>query len=512
MPSPLDILKVRLAATIMGRPEDCYDPEFARVIALATTMPGGKADVIALYKRLQEKFKRDFQTSRLKAMVADELVRMRIDAAPAPVEGWERDLIRKAGKEDGSPGQIQLCEYNASLYFRNHPAWTGVVGYNEFTASHVVLKPAPKEMLIQPGESIQDYHDTQMLHWFHRETELSWNVDMIRRCSDEYAHRNTFHPVRKMLRELPPWDGVPRLASFLHLYCGVGKESDDSAEAILADRFVAAAGERWAISAVARVMRPGCQADHVLVLEGGEGLGKSTAVRLLAGEKWAGTMSVSLEGKPAQELISAGVWIWELAELASLKRTSQIEQVKDFVTRRKEIFRPAYGHRVMEYERQCVFVATVNGDDYLDRSDGKRRWWPVRCERPFDLKGLEEVVPMLWAEALFKFERGDIWHFDPETDRELIDIAKEEQAARVPEEVLMDTVVTAANLCADNSPGDLFGSTTAADVLTKMNIPFDRRRAMQNEIGRCLHGAGWRAIRVRIDGKQGRRWKRPSKY
>ena len=507
MPSRLEVLKVRTLSVIMGSPADCYDPEFVRCIALAMQEPGGKAEVISLYRRLQDKFKRDFQTSRLKALVDDERSQLKIAAAPEPPKGWERQLIRRAGKDDGEPGPISPCESNAVLYFSNHPDFYGKLGWDEFSSEHAVQGDLPDPIRTKKGEPLKDHHDTLFQIWLQRHTqEAKWPIDAVRRAVDCAAKDNPFHPVKNYLNGLEPWDQVPRLSSWLFKYCGAGPaEGDDSEESRILSEFISAIGERWWISMMARIFQPGCEVHHVLVLEGAKGLGKSTLVRIIFGS-WCSTITGDVSTKDNQALLSAGVWGLELDELDVLGK-SAMRSVKSWVTRPFEKFRPTWGHRHENRPRQVVFLATVNGDDWALEED--RRWWPVACKRQFDLEALRADRDQLMAEALFKYRAGVPWHFDQVKDEALIATAKKEQAARVSEDVNADKYLYAANASAEKQLGFLYGSASVSDVLDELNIPLDRRRALGPECGRCLRAAGWTLWKPRHDGKQLRRYKRP---
>src|SRR5262249_52673601 len=159
----------------------------------------------------------------------------------------------------------------------------------------------------------------------------------------------------------------------LTLYLGV--DSSDYARAV---------GARRLISAVARIYEPGCQADHVLILEGPQGQGKSTALRTI-GEPFYSDDIAELGTKDAS-LGTAGVWIVELPELYAMAR-AEVSKVKSFFSRRTDRFRPPYGRRMVEAHRQCVFAGSVNNDVYLKDETGGRRFWPLQCGR-IDLDSL----------------------------------------------------------------------------------------------------------------------------
>lgn len=482
-----------------GTPRDCLSDSFLALVAAS-----GEIEQAKICQELGCRFKTDFGKRVWTKLVNDVRQKSR-EYEPTPQRAeWERGLLRKPSK-DGIPGPVLLCEHNASMYFENDSEWDGVLGYNEFTAQHAVLKTPPDPLTVPAGGHLQDNHDTQFARWLQIRTNMAWNVDMVRRVTDDYARRNSFHPPRDYLDGLK-WDGKKRLATWLFDYAGAGPAdaSEVVDEKLMA--FYAAAGERWMISAVARLRDPGCQVDHMIVLEGGEGLGKSTLVNII-GRGWSGTMSREMDGKSAQEIVASDVWIFELPELATLKGAREVEAAKAFLTNREDIFRPPYGRRVIRYKRQCAFLATVNGDQYLDSAaweDGKRRVWPIRCCRPFDLSGLELSIDQLWAEADSLYRSGARWHFDRDEDSALIETAKQEQLARVPDNVMSGGFINAAIWVAGNSMENP-GSVSVEDVCEHMKISHRERRGLGGEVTKALKNAGWASYQA----NGGRRYRRP---
>lgn len=180
------------------------------------------------------------------------------------------------------------------------------------------------------------------------------------------------------------------------------------------------------ISAVARVMQPGCQADHCLILQGVQGLMKSTALRTLAGDEWFNDDIEELGSKDSAMQIH-GKWIIELGELdAIVSQRSEMSKVKAFITRRIDHFRPPYGRRTADYPRQCVFAGSINADTYLRDETGARRFWPVACTH-VDLSALTAARDQLWAEARARHDAGAVWWLDVP---ELVTAAEEEQDLR----------------------------------------------------------------------------------
>jgi predicted P-loop ATPase len=215
------------------------------------------------------------------------------------------------------------------------------------------------------------------------------------------------------------WDGTPRLDTWLVAYLHV----DDT-------RYARAVGPRWLISSVARIYEPGCQADHVLVLEGPQGKQKSTALRTLAvQEEWFTDRLSNLSSKEAIQEV-AGMLIVELAELDILMRTKPAAY-KAFLSRRHDRFRPVYGRHMVLWKRQCIFAGTVNppaDGRYLNDQTGARRFWPITCRGRIDIDALRRDRDQLWAEANFRYRRGDPWWLETEA---LERLAEAEQQARI---------------------------------------------------------------------------------
>jgi predicted P-loop ATPase len=207
------------------------------------------------------------------------------------------------------------------------------------------------------------------------------------------------------------WDGSERMDHWLTTYLGAEDRPLYQAE-----------GARWLISAVARILRPGAKADHALILIGIQGTLKSTALKaLVPDETWFTDDTPVLDSKDSKQS-TTGVWIIEFAELNSLLKSRHAD-VKAFLSRTTDRFRPPYGHHFGEFPRQCVFSGTVNHPEFNEDDTGGRRFWPVLCGK-IQVKLLEQDRDQLWAEAVVRYHRKEPWWLD--TD-ELNQLAAEEQ-------------------------------------------------------------------------------------
>jgi len=285
----------------------------------------------------------------------------------------------------------------------------GLVAMNEFSLHIVTRRETPWGK--SAGEKWTDTDDIRTANWLQHQY-VCVNPGVAHDAIQSIAHENKFHPVRDYLKSLK-WDGAPRLDLWLIKYMGA-----------IETKFTTAIGKRWLISGVARIFEPGCQADHTLLLEGPQGIKKSTALRMLANAEWFTDHISDLDSKDSRMDLH-GKWIVELAELSAVRR-SLAEKVKSFLTATSDHFRPPYGRSTVDVERQNIFAGSVNDETPFTDETGNRRFWPVRCGK-IDIALLKKDRDQLWAEAYEKYEAGEKWWLDSE---QLNEIAKEEQRQR----------------------------------------------------------------------------------
>ncbi|MCR4708051.1 MAG: virulence-associated E family protein, partial [Clostridiales bacterium] len=196
-----------------------------------------------------------------------------------------------------------------------------------------------------------------------------------------------------------PWDGECRVDTLLIDYLGAPDTP-----------YTRAVTRKTLCAAVSRVRNPGVKFDTMLVLNGPQGIGKSTLIAKLAGEWFSDSLSLGdTKDKTAAEKLQ-GYWIMEIGELAGLRK-AEVETLRSFLSRQNDIYRASFGHRVTPHPRQCVFFGTTNAETgYLRDTTGNRRFWPVRTTESARLHSWEldqETVDQIWAETLLYMERGE---------------------------------------------------------------------------------------------------------
>lgn len=207
------------------------------------------------------------------------------------------------------------------------------------------------------------------------------------------AKRNAFDPIRERLEALPPWDGVERLDTWLI----------ENFEAEGDPDYLAQVFRKWICAMVIRTFEPGAKFDWMPILEGAQGVGKSSFGRLLVGDQYFLDWLPDLANKDAA-LALQGTWCVEMGELASFRK-NEIETVKAFITRTIDKVRPPYGERWLEVRRRCVFFGTTNFETYLRDDSGNRRFKPVKVGN-LNFEKLKEDREQLFAEAVWLYKSG----------------------------------------------------------------------------------------------------------
>jgi predicted P-loop ATPase len=292
---------------------------------------------------------------------------------------------------------LQNSVWNEMLILNNDPDCQGFA-YNEMANRVQVTGKVPWD------------RPTDNKFWRDADTaQLKAMIDIRYVCFSDRNHNvaftkvaddRRFHPVRNYLNALPAWDGIKRVDDLF-----IKRLSADDTN------YVKAVTRKTLVAAVARIYHPGTKFDTVLVLDGDQGIGKSTMWKSLAGDEYfSDALSLTdMDDKSGAEKLQ-GFWIIEIGELAGMKR-ADIEKVKSFMSTSDDKYRPSYGKVVESHPRQCIVVATVNGErGYLRDITGNRRFWIVKCrqiEKMVKWKISPEERDQIWAEVKYYYEQGE---------------------------------------------------------------------------------------------------------
>ena len=303
-------------------------------------------------------------------------------------ENWREKL-----KVTDRGGIAQTIE-NVVIVLNHDPKLAGCLAFDEMAHQIVTRKSLPWRTVKGVGQWT-DADDAALRYYLEKVYGLS-GKDRIFDAANVVAQQSSFHPVKEYL-EAAEWDGVQRVETLLIDYLG----AEDT-------EYTRTVTRKTLAAAVARIYRPGCKFDHMLTLRGVQGRGKSSFFGKLGGA-WFSDTFTSIQGKEAYEQI-LGVWIMEVGELAGLRK-AEVESIKLYISKQSDRFRPAYGRRLQEYPRQCIFIGTTNETQFLRDTTGNRRFWVVDTPNEPALDFWEEltddVIAQIWAEAVEIYNKGE---------------------------------------------------------------------------------------------------------
>jgi hypothetical protein len=276
-----------------------------------------------------------------------------------------------------------------------------VLRYASVTRGHFRFDNVEKKLVVTGyfGSVDESVLDIVVTDWILRNMDLDVPKQMVADRIARVAMENKFDPICDRLLSLR-WDGVDRLSTWLKVYVG----AEDGIEGGPPDGYLAFVGTKWFVSLVARGLNPGCKADLVLILQGLQGTGKTSLLRIIGG-KWYADLTVHLGDKDAK-MLNLGAWLAELPDLAALKKTSEVNAVKAFFSAQEDRFRPPYGKSVISAPRRTVYAGTINPTHtgYLSDVTGNRRFACVDTG-VVDLEAFTRDVDQILAQAVHLYQR-----------------------------------------------------------------------------------------------------------
>ena len=321
---------------------------------------------------------------------------------------WESKLIR-----NDKTKAIANCTNNLILILENDPLLRNIV-YNELANDIEIVGE-----IAWPVKSRfwRDADDAQLICYINDKygnfTKENY-VNAVTKVVDD----RSYHPIKQYLESLPEWDGTSRVETFLIDYFGA--EDTPYSRAII---------KKILVAAYMRIYHPGIKFDYIMVLNGPQGVGKSTAIAKLGMDWYSDSLSVSdMNDKTAAEKLQ-GYWILEIGELAGMKK-ADIDKVKAFISRQDDKYRASFGRRVNSHPRQCIFFATTNEQNgYLRDNTGNRRFWPIKTPGTGSKKAWEltsDEVKQIWAEVKVLAEKGESLFIDDKLIAEAAEEAAQE--------------------------------------------------------------------------------------
>lgn len=357
-------------------------PSFTKMCELATEQPDVAKQVsIERYERAQEEFSQE-------------------GTAPEGLD-WMGKL-----QVSSTTGQPLKTIDNVLIILKHDPALAGKWYHDEFANRAAVCASLPWE--VNPPFPYRergwtDADDAGLRNYIEKVYGIN-GKDRVFDAMAIYALQHRKHKIREYLTGVT-WDGEKRLDTLLTDYFG----AEDTG-------YTRAVMRKTLCAAVARAMDPGCKFDTMLILSGAQGVGKSTFFSIL-GKQWYSDSMMTFEGKDAAELVQ-GYWIIEAGELTGMNK-SEMNTVKQFLSKKEDVYREAYGRRTVAFPRACIIVGTTNDTEFLKDRTGNRRFWPVDLGKQEAKKNVFRDLPVeldqIWAEAYVRWQMGEPLYLIGET-------------------------------------------------------------------------------------------------
>ena len=302
---------------------------------------------------------------------------------------WKDKLLK-----DGR-GLVLKKPINFIIFLENHPKYAGKLKFNEYLYQ--------KEF---DGKVFNDFQQDIVYNDVDQELGI-YNRSMVDSALSEVFEKNKYNPVVDYLNSLH-WDGKKRIES---LFIDLLEADDTELNRIMT--------EKWMIAAVKRTIEPGCKFDNMIVLQGGQGIGKSSICERLA-KGFFSTISLDeIDNKDIVEKMNK-TWIGIIDEMDNFNR-KEMSKVKTFLSQVKDTVRLAYARNAVPFNRHCIFIGSTNDDTFLrdSTSSVERRFWVIKCNKTkMDNKirkvMTDEYVDQLWAEAYWYYKLDPKQYLDLE--------------------------------------------------------------------------------------------------
>ena len=349
-------------------------------------------DIVRIHKFGDDDDKKSFrdmcefamQVDEVKVLAANERLALAEEDFSADGDDWKTRL-----KYQPKTSLLENSVYNLNLILNNDPDFRNFA-YNELANRIQVTGSLPWER--PEGNKFWRDADTAQLKSIIDIRYLPFSSRNHDVAFTKIADDRRFHPIRDYLDSLPAWDGTKRVEDVFIKYL----KADDT-------EYIRTVTRKTFAAAVARIYVPGIKFDCVPVLDGDQGIGKSTIVKdLVTADYYSETLSLTdMDDKSGAEKLQ-GFWVVEIGELAGMRK-ADIEKVKAFLSTSDDKYRPSYGKVVESHPRQCIVIATVNGErGYLRDITGNRRFWIIKVHQKKQKKTwsfTEEYRQQFWAEA-----------------------------------------------------------------------------------------------------------------
>jgi putative DNA primase/helicase len=327
-----------------------------------------------------------------------------LEEEPAPELPLEMEWVIKLDVD--KKGNYYCTVDNIVIILENDPRLKDHIWLNVFAQREGVRGHLPWRKSTGVDDALSDRDLANLRHYFEKFYSIT-SGPKLEDALKVLLEKNQYHPVRDYLDKVV-WDGAPRIDALLTTY--LGAEPSPYTEAITRKTLVAA---------VARVFKPGCKFDYMLILIGEQGTLKSTLISKLGRSWFSDRFNLGMiHSKEAAEQIQ-GIWVMEVGELAGMRK-ADIESVKSFISAPTDRYRVPFATRAQNFPRQCVFIGTSNIYSFLRDKTGNRRFWAAMLGVVKPLRSVHSLtdaeVSQIWAEAAHYYKQGEPLYLSAELE------------------------------------------------------------------------------------------------
>lgn len=385
-------------------------------------------------------------------------------------EGWKVD----------NDGNRKNKFWNIVKIFQTDVIFKDLFAYNEFSGN-VELTRDSAFFNKRKGGHLNDIDDILTMGYISGTEEYFFepSVESISKAVIYCAKQKSFHPIKDYLEGIV-WDKKERLDTWL--IKAVGTEDNIYTRDV---------GRKLLCSAVARIYEPGIKFDFIVVLEGKQGIMKSTLVKVLGGKWYAELNNIEKDAEAVNMML--GKWILESAELLAVKRASSADHLNAFLSRDTDRVRLPYGRRAEDFPRQSIIIGTHNpvGDNQYLKGEENRRFWAIRCSNNIDLSWVKENRDQLFAEVLVRYKDEPLYFDNQESIKISLSMQSERRVSDSWRELIEAWLINR-------------DATTPNEILLQC-LSFTKDKINHSNlcrVGACIKDLGWEIKRYGVSQKK----------
>lgn len=263
------------------------------------------------------------------------------------------------------------------------------IAYNELTD---VIEISDKQRKIKPLEK----RDKELLRMeigkrFNFKAKIIDLDTAIVSASDKFR----YHPIKNQILAVS-WDGVHRAESFFIDVLGV----EDNV-------YNRECTRKWLLASLTRLFNNGVKFDEMIILQGGQGIGKSTTLQRLSLGYYT-DITEKISDEVTFKIMRT--WLVELSELSTMMKTDS-DSFKAWLSATKDTVRKKYGSDPNDYPRAFTVLGTTNNKEILKDRTGNRRYWLMYCDKDKIKNTIwsldNNYILQLWAEVYQWYDNGE---------------------------------------------------------------------------------------------------------